>query len=91
MSVFLVALFVGSGDQRDSCSRNIVGGPIIGGPFTLVNKEKQTVTEHNFLGNWILLYFGYTSSPDIGPEQVHLMAKAIDILGLTLLSLLTLS
>ncbi|XP_058731487.1 protein SCO1 homolog 2, mitochondrial-like [Vicia villosa] len=71
---------VPKGDQRDSCSRNIVSGPIIGGPFTLVNKEKQTVTERNFLGNWILLYFGYTSSPDIGPEQVHLMAKAIDTL-----------
>ncbi|GAU19089.1 hypothetical protein TSUD_79110 [Trifolium subterraneum] len=28
----------------------------------------------------VLLYFGYTSSPDIGPEQVQLMARAIDIL-----------
>ncbi|KAL1326983.1 hypothetical protein AAHE18_13G268400 [Arachis hypogaea] len=45
-----------------------------------VPKDKQTVTERNFLGNWVLLYFGYTSSPDIGPEQVLIMAKAIDIL-----------
>ncbi|GAU19082.1 hypothetical protein TSUD_79040 [Trifolium subterraneum] len=58
----------------------MVSGPIIGGPFTLISKEKQTVTERNFLGNWVLLYFGYTSSPDIGPEQVQLMARAIDIL-----------
>ncbi|XP_050899050.1 protein SCO1 homolog 2, mitochondrial [Lathyrus oleraceus] len=71
---------VPKGYPGDSHDRNVVGGPIVGGPFTLVNKEKQTVTEHDFLGNWILLYFGYTSSPDIGPEQVHLMAKAIDIL-----------
>lgn len=71
---------VPKGDQGDSCNRKIVSGPIIGGPFTLVNKEKQTVTERNFLGNWVLLYFGYTSSPDIGPEQVRLMAKATDIL-----------
>jgi len=83
-------LFVGSGDQGDSRNRKIVIGPIIGGPFTLVNKEKQTVTERNFLGNWVLLYFGYTSSPDIGPEQVRLMAKATDNLGLTLLSQFTL-
>nr|XP_025640715.1 protein SCO1 homolog 2, mitochondrial [Arachis hypogaea] len=61
-------------------SRNIVNGPIIGGPFSLINTDKQTVTERNFLGNWVLLYFGYTSSPDIGPEQVLIMAKAIDIL-----------
>ncbi|XP_072066975.1 protein SCO1 homolog 2, mitochondrial [Arachis hypogaea] len=64
----------------DSRSRNIVNGPIIGGPFSLINTDKQTVTERNFLGNWVLLYFGYTSSPDIGPEQVLIMAKAIDIL-----------
>ncbi|KAK7399534.1 hypothetical protein VNO78_10719 [Psophocarpus tetragonolobus] len=60
--------------------RNVANGPIIGGPFTLINTEKQTITEQNFLGNWVLLYFGYTSSPDLGPEQVQIMAKAIDIL-----------
>ncbi|RDY07617.1 Protein SCO1-like 2, mitochondrial [Mucuna pruriens] len=60
--------------------RNVVNGPIIGGPFTLINTEKQTITERNFLGNWVLLYFGYTSSPDLGPEHVQIMAKAIDIL-----------
>ncbi|XP_027366936.1 protein SCO1 homolog 2, mitochondrial isoform X3 [Abrus precatorius] len=59
---------------------NVVNGPIIGGPFTLINTERQTITERNFLGNWVLLYFGYTSSPDLGPEQVQIMAKAIDIL-----------
>ncbi|KAE9601267.1 hypothetical protein Lal_00023932 [Lupinus albus] len=65
---------------KNDRSGDIVNGPIIGGPFTLSNTEKQTVTEHNFLGNWVLLYFGYTSSPDLGPEQVQMMAKAIDIL-----------
>lgn len=84
--VVLIALFVGSGHHDCSRDGNIVCGPKIGGPFTLINTEKQTVTECNFLGNWVLLYFGYTSSPDIGPEQVQIMAKAIDILGLTLLS-----
>lgn len=58
-----------------------VKGPTVGGPFTLVNTEKQIVTEQNLLGNWVLLYFGYTSSPDVGPAEVQKMAKAIDILG----------
>ncbi|KAI4385372.1 hypothetical protein MLD38_003408 [Melastoma candidum] len=31
--------------------------------------------------NWVLLYFGYTSSPDVGPEQLRTMAKAPDIIG----------
>lgn len=54
---------------------------MVGGPFTLINTEKQVVTEKNFLSNWVLLYFGYTSSPDVGPEQLKTMARAIDVLG----------
>ncbi|XP_054822101.1 protein SCO1 homolog 2, mitochondrial isoform X2 [Prosopis cineraria] len=69
-----------SNSQADHRCGNTVGGPIIGGPFTLIDTEKKTVTEHNFLGNWVLLYFGYTSSPDLGPDQVNIMAKTIDIL-----------
>lgn len=86
MFIVLTALFVVSGHQGSSQIANVANGPIIGGPFTLINTEKEPVTERTFLGKWVLLYFGYTSSPDIGPEQVHLMAKAIDILGLALLS-----
>ncbi|TXG60694.1 hypothetical protein EZV62_015267 [Acer yangbiense] len=66
--------------QGQNCGCDKVQGPIIGGPFTLVDTENRPVTERNFLGNWVLLYFGYTSSPDIGPEQVQIMAKAIDTL-----------
>ncbi|KAI0499155.1 hypothetical protein KFK09_020057 [Dendrobium nobile] len=54
--------------------------PAIGGPFKLYDTENHLVTESNLRGNWILLYFGYTSSPDIGPAEVDKMAKAIDIL-----------
>lgn len=56
-------------------------GPTIGGPFNLVNTEQQTVTERDLLGHWVLLYFGYTSSPDVGPAELQKLAKAIDILG----------
>lgn len=68
--------------QGENSGPNRVTGPIIGGPFTLIDTENRLVTENNFLGNWVLLYFGYTSSPDVGPEQFQMMAKAIDILGL---------
>lgn len=64
--------------QGNKSSGNFVKGPIIGGPFTLIDTENQTITERNLRGKWVLLYFGYTSSPDVGPEQVQVMAKAID-------------
>ncbi|KAJ9670063.1 hypothetical protein PVL29_026552 [Vitis rotundifolia] len=66
--------------QGNNSERSAVLGPIIGGPFTLIDAKHQLVTEQNLLGNWVLLYFGYTSSPDVGPEQVQMMAKAIDFL-----------
>ncbi|RVW57534.1 Inactive TPR repeat-containing thioredoxin TTL3 [Vitis vinifera] len=66
--------------QGNNSERNAVLGPIIGGPFTLIDAKHQLVTEQNLLGNWVLLYFGCTSSPDVGPEQVQMMAKAIDFL-----------
>lgn len=61
--------------------RSAIEGPIIGGPFSLIDTERRVVTEQNLLGNWVLLYCGYTSSPDVGPAEVQKMAKAIDILG----------
>lgn len=48
----------------------------------MVDTELHVITEKSFLGNWVLLYFGYTSSPDVGPEELGVMAKATDILGL---------
>ncbi|XVF17225.1 hypothetical protein REPUB_Repub10bG0101300 [Reevesia pubescens] len=66
--------------QDNNCGCDTVAAPIIGGPFTLVNTENQIVNQQDFLGNWVLLYFGYTSSPDVVPDQVQTMAKAIDTL-----------
>ncbi|XP_022740266.1 protein SCO1 homolog 2, mitochondrial [Durio zibethinus] len=71
------AIKKGQGNNR---GYGAVAAPIIGGPFTLVNTENQIVNEQDFLGNWVLLYFGYTSSPDIGPDQAQMMAEAIDTL-----------
>lgn len=87
VSIVLFSLYLGSGQvDNDDRSGKAVYGPIVGGPFTLLDTEKRMVTERTFLGNWVLLYFGYTSSPDLGPDQVKTMAKAIDILGVALLS-----
>ncbi|CAK9135414.1 unnamed protein product [Ilex paraguariensis] len=67
----------GKGKNFERCN---IKGPIIGGPFSLTDTEGRLVTEHNLLGNWVLLYFSYTSSPDVGPAEAQKMAKAVDIL-----------
>ncbi|PIN26761.1 putative cytochrome C oxidase assembly protein [Handroanthus impetiginosus] len=66
--------------KGEKFERSAIQGPIIGGPFSLVDTEGHLVTEKNLLGNWVLLYFGYTSSPDVGPAELRKMADTIDIL-----------
>lgn len=85
-----LAAFVHYNDERRAIPKGqtnkhdyaTVEGPVIGGPFSLINTTNEIVTEKDCIGNWVLLYFGYTSSPDVGPEQLQVMAKAINTLEL---------
>ncbi|XP_074578836.1 protein SCO1 homolog 2, mitochondrial [Curcuma longa] len=73
------AILKGS-EQSISYGRNNNNRPAIGGPFKLFDTENNTVTESTFRGNWVLMYFGYTSSPDAGPREVKKMADVMKIL-----------
>jgi len=53
----------------------------LGGPFTLTDHTGHQVTEHDFLGNFTLIYFGYTYCPDVCPTELGDIAVALDDLG----------
>jgi protein SCO1 len=57
------------------------GAPTIGGPFKLVNGEGRPVTDRDFRGHYLLVYFGYTFCPDVCPTTLNQMAEALDTLG----------
>ncbi len=59
------------------------GGPTIGGPFTLVSGDGHTVTDRDFRGKYLLVYFGYTYCPDVCPTTLNAVAGALDKLGKT--------
>jgi len=52
--------------------------PAIGGPFTLVDGDGNTVTEKTFAGKWRLMYFGYTHCPDACPTTLSDIGAALD-------------
>ena len=52
----------------------------IGGPFDLVNGAGKHVTDADFRGRFMLIYFGYTHCPDACPTMLSDMAAAIDLL-----------
>jgi protein SCO1/2 len=52
-----------------------------GGPFSLIDENNQPVTEADFRGEYLLVYFGYTFCPDICPTSLATMAAALKKLG----------
>lgn len=55
--------------------------PAIGGPFALLDGDGRAVTEAQFRGRWMMVYFGYTHCPDACPTALQDMANALDALG----------
>ena len=53
----------------------------IGGPFALQDGDGRTITDAQFRGRWMLVYFGYTHCPDACPTALNDMATALDQLG----------
>jgi protein SCO1/2 len=53
----------------------------VGGPFSLVDHEGRRRTEADFRGKLLLVYFGYTSCPDICPTDLMEIARALTLLG----------
>ena len=55
----------------------------MGGPFTLTTQAGKTVTDADFKGKYLLVYFGYTFCPDMCPTGLQSIAHAMDQLGPT--------
>ncbi|HEY4343095.1 MAG TPA: SCO family protein [Parvibaculum sp.] len=57
------------------------GKALIGGPFTLTDQSGKKVTEADFKGKYMLIYFGFTFCPDVCPTELQVMAGATSKLG----------
>lgn len=57
------------------------GRALVGGPFTLTDEDGKQVTDKDFRGRYTLVFFGFTSCPDICPASLQLIAAVLDNLG----------
>ena len=53
----------------------------------MTDHNGKAVTDKDFHGKWVLLYFGFTHCPDICPDELEKMGQAIDIVGMVLSNL----
>jgi len=49
--------------------------------FSLTNHDGEPVTEKNFMGHFLLIFFGYSHCPDICPMNLSVISSALDDLG----------
>jgi len=80
----VVVLVVGFGAAQVYFGLNGVesaGAARIGGPFTLIDQDGRTVSDKDFRGKWMLVYFGFTFCPDICPTSLARNDDALAMLG----------
>jgi protein SCO1/2 len=58
-----------------------VSSSLVGGAFTLQDGNGRAVTDRDFRGNYMLVYFGYTFCPDVCPTTLNEVADAVARLG----------
>jgi len=54
---------------------------LVGGPFVLQDGNGKQVTDRDFRGKYMLVYFGYTFCPDVCPTTLNEVSEALDHLG----------
>ena len=80
----LVALAVLPGVRERvfaGASMKTVGQALVGGPFTLTDHTGKRVTDQDFRGRFMLVFFGFTYCPDVCPTALQVMAAALEKIG----------
>ena len=49
--------------------------------FALVDHTGKSVTDENYRGKWLLVFFGFTNCPDVCPTALNEIAVVMDNLG----------
>jgi cytochrome oxidase Cu insertion factor (SCO1/SenC/PrrC family) len=57
------------------------GAMAVGGDFTLTDQDGKRRSSTEFRGRHMLIYFGFTSCPDVCPTTLAVMADALEKMG----------
>jgi protein SCO1/2 len=69
-------------DQKNEIDKvDVAQQSQIGGAFTLTDHTGKTVSDTDFQGKAMLVFFGFTRCPDVCPVTMTAMTKAMELLG----------
>ena len=54
---------------------------VVTGEFSLIDHHGKAVTDLDFRGSWLLIFFGYTYCPDVCPTTLGVVSLVMDELG----------
>jgi protein SCO1/2 len=72
-------LILGGGDDQDTSGTAVETSALVGGPFTMIDHDGAQVTQADYTGRFMIVYFGYTFCPDVCPLGLQVIGDALDI------------
>jgi protein SCO1/2 len=73
LTAFALCGFIASAGSADALK--------IGGPFALSAPDGTMVSDVTYRGDWLLVFFGFTSCPDVCPMTMAVVSDVLDHLG----------